>query len=205
MSRTTPPPRAYGVVGLIRPLAELLGTYLPVHVRAVLLPFGNKIIYDSLLAPSNVIFGGGIRQRLNLAYREVPERGGLVTSLPAQLKPPTAEQAWRHVRSQNVRLLSAFRGHLHRSGLSPGTVEQHVSNVATFAGTCLLEFDPPRLLLDIAARDVEAYLARMTRSSEEQRSTATSFKRFVRFLYGSGRLAPGTARNLQDFLKRLRH
>jgi len=45
------PPHAYGVLGLVSPLEQIVGPYLPILVEAVLLPFEDRIIYDSLLAP----------------------------------------------------------------------------------------------------------------------------------------------------------
>jgi hypothetical protein len=50
LSETTPV-RAYGVLGLISPLEDVVGPYLPVLAEAVLLPFEGRIIYDSLIMP----------------------------------------------------------------------------------------------------------------------------------------------------------
>lgn len=174
-------------------------------MQAVLLPFGNTIICDGLLARSNVTFGSGIRQRLNLVYRDAHERGDVITSLPPQRKPRTVVEARTQVQARNVRLLQAFRGDLYKSGLSPKTVERHVSNVATFAGSSLQELDPPRLLVDITTRDLEAYLGRTRQSVAEQSGMATSFTRFVRFLSSSERLDADAAWDFQDFLRGFRH
>ncbi len=62
-------PRAYGVLGLVSPIQEIISSRaLPVLVQAVLLPFESKIIYDSLLVPYSVSFGSGIRRSLNEDY-----------------------------------------------------------------------------------------------------------------------------------------
>src|SRR5262249_53135895 len=45
----TSPAQAYGVLGLVNPIEEIVGPMLPVYAEAVLLPFGQQIIYDSLL------------------------------------------------------------------------------------------------------------------------------------------------------------
>jgi hypothetical protein len=58
------PMRAYGVLGLLSPIEEIVGPYLPILVNAVLSPFEGRIIYDSLLSPHSVYFGGGWRSSL---------------------------------------------------------------------------------------------------------------------------------------------
>jgi hypothetical protein len=114
-------------------------------------------------------------------------------------------EARRQAHARNLRLLQAFRGDLYKSGLSPKTVERHVSNVATFAGSSLHELDPPRLLVDIAASDLEAYLDRTPQSVAQQSGVVTSFTRFVRFLSSSGRLDADAVWDFQDYLRGLRH
>ena len=44
------PANGYGVLGIDRPLEEIIGSYLPIYVKAVLIPFEDRIIYDSLLS-----------------------------------------------------------------------------------------------------------------------------------------------------------
>ena len=80
------PPQAYGVLGLASPIREIVPWPVPVLVDAVLLPFEDKIIYDSLLSPYSVSFGGGIRRGLNDDYRRVQEQGGVITTLQPRLK-----------------------------------------------------------------------------------------------------------------------
>lgn len=74
---------AYGVTALTNPLHEVVGPVLPVMVEAVLLPFGDKVIYDGLLKFYNISFGAGIRRSLNESYQQAKDRMGIVTSLPA--------------------------------------------------------------------------------------------------------------------------
>jgi hypothetical protein len=191
------PARAYGVRGLVSPLEEVIGPYLPVRVKAVLLPFEDTITYDSILAPYPIMFGGGIRRSLDVAYRDAQERGGIITSLLPPAEASTADDARKRVQAQNAKILGAFRKALYTSGLSPKMVEQHAKNIETFASTYLLAQDAPRRVVQIETRDLETYL----RSVGEKTATVTSFKRFVRFLYQSERLDPDTAWDLQDFLK----
>ena len=80
---STDPPVAYGVTALTQPFDELVGPWLPVLVETVLMPFGDKIVYDSILRVYTVSFGSGIRRGLNESYREAKDYMGIVTSLTA--------------------------------------------------------------------------------------------------------------------------
>src|SRR5436190_10917737 len=81
------PAHAYGVLGLVSPIEDILGPYLPVYVAAVLLPFEGRIIYDSLLVPYSVSFGPGLRASIRDAYRDAQEREGIITSLGPPVTP----------------------------------------------------------------------------------------------------------------------
>ena len=82
------PPKAYGVVALTDTFEEILGSGLPIMLKAVLLPFKGRIVYDGFMVPYRVIFGGGIRRELNDDYREAKHKFGIITSLP----PPREEE-----------------------------------------------------------------------------------------------------------------
>ncbi len=84
---TTTPVIAYGVIALSQPFEDLIGPYLPVMTRAVLLPFKDKIVYDGLMSSYNISFGPGIRRSLNESFRAAKLRHGIVTSLPVSDKP----------------------------------------------------------------------------------------------------------------------
>jgi hypothetical protein len=79
---TNDPVKAYGVLGLADPLEEVVGPYLPILAKAVLLPIKGQIIYDGLLYCYSISFGGGYRRMLNDEYKQSKERYGIVTSLP---------------------------------------------------------------------------------------------------------------------------
>lgn len=85
------PPKAYGVVALISSFEEMLGPYLPIMINAVLLPFKDKIIYDSIFAPHRISFGGGFRRSMNESYHEAKAKFGIITSLP--FSPEEQEQS----------------------------------------------------------------------------------------------------------------
>ena len=88
LSAADSPNKAYGVLGLADPIEEVVGPYLPVLVNAVLLPFKGQIIYDGLLAPYSISFGGGVRRMLNEDYNQAKEAFGIITSLPEGSQPP---------------------------------------------------------------------------------------------------------------------
>jgi len=190
------PQRAYGVLGLSNPIEEMVRLPLPVYAQAVLLPFEDQIIYDGLLQSYAVIFGPGIRARLNTEYRNAREREGIITTLG----PVTLAADSREVRTaalaRNAKILQAFRQDLSGKGLSPKMVEQHVGTIEDFAQTSGLSQDPPRGLLDTRLSDVQGYLR--TRGTK---TVATSFKRFVRFLEETGRMDYEQAEVLREWLK----
>ena len=57
--------KIYGVTGIVSPINEMFPSFvLPIFVDAILIPFEGKIIYDSLLIPYNINFGGGAKKDL---------------------------------------------------------------------------------------------------------------------------------------------
>jgi len=83
--------RLYGVLGLYDDLAAvMLGQPLPIMVKAVLLPFKGRIIYDGLLQPYPVTFGSGIRGELNEVYQRAKQQDAIVEALEpeAPARPP---------------------------------------------------------------------------------------------------------------------
>jgi hypothetical protein len=189
------PSHAYGVLGLVSPIEEIVGPTVPIYVKAVLLPFEDQMIYDSLLEPYSIYFGAGIRGDLNETYRNVQEREGIITTLQPQA-PASLDEVRKEVLARNAKILSAFRKDLLKADLSPKTAEQHVSTIDAFAQNFLLVQDPPRGLLDTTASDVKTYLQRAG-----TKSVVTSFKRLVRFLDETGRMDLGQAEAARDFLR----
>lgn len=74
--------RGYAVVGLLSPLEEVVGPQLPAMVETVLIPFGDKIVYDGLVDIYDVSFGPGARRSIEQDYRDARE-DGLIKSLTA--------------------------------------------------------------------------------------------------------------------------
>jgi len=100
------PYKAYGVLGLADPIKELIGPNLPILVNAVLLPFKGQIIYDGLIVPYSVTFGGGVRRHLKEDYNQAKEEFGIVTWLGDQLAPlPTTPTKAKRSPEKFVRLV----------------------------------------------------------------------------------------------------
>ncbi len=92
--------KVYGVLGLTEPLDYVLGGRpLPVYVKAVLLPFKGKIIYDGLLQTYNISFGSGISSSRATQYRAAKAQGKIIESLDPDWQPvkskPRIEKDWR--------------------------------------------------------------------------------------------------------------
>ena len=72
--------RLYGVKGISRPLSDALQRELPIQLETVLLPFQDKIIYDSFMSLMSIRFAEGAKR----AFREMYENAlahGIITQL----------------------------------------------------------------------------------------------------------------------------
>ncbi len=186
-------PHAYGVLGLTGPIEEVIGPELPIYVKAVLLPFEDRIIYDSLLSAYPIYFGAGYRSSFNDTYRDIQEREGIITRLPPQNDDSDPER----IKSSNKKVLAAFQKALGQSGLSPKMVQEHTSQLTEFANSFLLKKISPSLLLDITPQDLATYQAQRKGSVN-----LISFKRFIWFLRDTGRMDWDEAEGWLAFLKR---
>src|SRR5947209_8651830 len=153
-----PAAHAYGVLGLVSPIEDVVRFPLPVYAHAVLLSIEGQITYDSLLEPYSISFGPGIRSGLNDAYRNTQEREGVITTLEPTEGPSDLHEVRKGIITRNAKILGAFRKEQARRGLSHTTVEKSVSNIDAFGQNYLLAQDPPRGLLDITPTDVQTYL-----------------------------------------------
>ncbi len=78
------PAVAYGVLGLLRPIEDMIGGRYPSMVTTMLLPLDGKIVYDGYLESPGISlsFGGGVKRMFNDSYRNAKARFGIVKSLP---------------------------------------------------------------------------------------------------------------------------
>lgn len=180
----------YGVMGLASPLSEVT-PFVPCYLKAVLIPFGDRIIYDSLLVPYNVHLGPGIRTDLEHRYADARERGAIVASLPRPSPSVDPEVA----RSSNAKVVAAFRTHLFGSGLSERVVGRDTATVEELAQQ-LLGQEPPRSLRELDADAIRWFLTQ----HGHDKTVLTGLKRFVRFLRDTDRLDFNQATNALDVL-----
>ena len=91
----------YGVCGISNPISESVPYSLPLMVEAVLLPFKDRIIYDSFIAPYNVTFGKGMRSSFKDAFDTAKSKVGIIENMniapepvaPPQKKPKASKPA----------------------------------------------------------------------------------------------------------------
>ncbi len=190
----SPEPTAFGVLGIISPIDDVLPFAPPVMVNAVLLPFEDKIIYDGLILPYSVSFGSGIRRSLTQKLRTATELGGLVTSL----EPEDEEEAkTTAIIDGNRKILAEFRKDLVKAGLSEKMVNQHFAAAEAFVKSHLLKTHPVRSLLRLTVKDLNHYF-----SLQGNTAHRVSFKRLVKFLVNSERIGWDAAEDMEDFLKK---
>ncbi|MBC8448090.1 MAG: hypothetical protein H8D78_10085 [Chloroflexi bacterium] len=192
------PAKAYGVLGLRSDFDEILLMRPPILVEAVLLPFRNQIVFDGILKPYNIIFGGGIRRNLNDVYRQAKERFGIITSL---LPKPGEEEVVAVVQDSYGRVLKAFERWLPRYGLRPQTIERHVTNVRRFAEAYLERQQPPRAFHDATLADVRGYLSSALPPDTKVKDSVVSFKKFFRFMGETVRMPYDVAYDILDYLR----
>lgn len=91
--------KVYGVWGLQDDFDAMLHpSQLPLCVRAVLLPFQDKIIYDGLLQGYNVLFGSGISSRLKEVYLSAKQHGEIIETLNSSSPQSTISVAAKAVK-----------------------------------------------------------------------------------------------------------
>ncbi len=72
--------RLYAVKGISRSLSDVMQRELPIQLETVLLPFKDKIIYDSLMNLMPVVFVGNAKKELMKIY-ENAHKHGIITKL----------------------------------------------------------------------------------------------------------------------------
>ena len=74
-------PTLYAVKGMTTSIAEAMRRQLPVMLETVLLPFRDKIIYDSYIGSHPVSFGKGLREMFTDEYKKTKAESGITTRL----------------------------------------------------------------------------------------------------------------------------
>ena len=71
----------YGVIGISGPISEMIpGDMLPMMIKTTLIPFKDRIIYDSVFSVNNVQIGPNMRRSLKESYSEIKEKKGIICS-----------------------------------------------------------------------------------------------------------------------------
>jgi hypothetical protein len=73
--------KLYAVKGMTTSIAEAMSRRLPVMLETVLLPFNDKIIYDSFMASYDVDFGNNIKSSFDEEYNAAKEKHGIISTL----------------------------------------------------------------------------------------------------------------------------
>ena len=71
----------YAVKGMISSIADNMRRKLPVMLETVLLPYNDKIIYDSFLLPLSINFGNNMIEIFERDYNNKLNERGIVKSL----------------------------------------------------------------------------------------------------------------------------
>jgi len=80
--------QVYAVLGLQDSIQDILFRFRPpVLVKAMLLPFKGRIIYDGVFQTYAISFGAGIRGSLNEAYQTAKQAGKIIESLEPGAEP----------------------------------------------------------------------------------------------------------------------
>ncbi|MDR1608086.1 MAG: hypothetical protein LBT38_06730 [Deltaproteobacteria bacterium] len=100
------PVTLYGVYGIKDSIEDTNPLPTPFLLDTVLLPFKDRIIYDSLAKIFSVGFGSGIRSSFNKSYQEAKATQGIVESLTLPRPAPELSPKKQTRRKKKLILLS---------------------------------------------------------------------------------------------------
>jgi hypothetical protein len=85
----------YGVCGISDSFKEMIpAAALPFMVETVLIPFQDKIVYDSLFNVFNISFGRGMRSSLKESYNAAKKKSGIIEQMgSAPIITPNTQKA----------------------------------------------------------------------------------------------------------------
>lgn len=84
--------KCYGVLLLNDQFEDMLGSHPPRIVQTWLIPFNDRIIYDGLLAPYNIVVGRGMRKSLGAEYQESIVKHGVLTSFSTKEEKQSSDE-----------------------------------------------------------------------------------------------------------------
>ncbi|MDD4076917.1 MAG: SEC-C domain-containing protein [Bacilli bacterium] len=74
-------PKLYAVKGITNSVADTVRCQLPAMLETVLLPFGEKIIYDGFFGLNSISFASGIKNIFAKEYAQIKSTHGIITKL----------------------------------------------------------------------------------------------------------------------------
>jgi len=112
--------KVYGVIGLNQSFYEMHDpSHLPLLVKAVLLPFKGKVIYDGLIQIHNMSFGGGYKHELKEIYLRAKQRNLIIESFEPILKQAKTEKSSNANNKLQLDKLNGIVKKLHAASGSP--------------------------------------------------------------------------------------
>ncbi len=113
------PPQVYMVLGLTDSLKEFFqySHRPPILVKAVLLPFKGRIIYDGMFQFYSIFFGGGIKGNLKEIYMTAKQNQRIIETLAPDVsakqqekKPQKPARDWRPEVDELVKTANKLKG-----------------------------------------------------------------------------------------------
>ena len=187
------------VKGLYSPFSEIF-PYLPILVKAVLLPFGNEIISDGLYQPYNVSFGSGIIKGYKTLFDDAKERGEIISSLLPPSESIAPQDLINKAEATNKKVLADFEKYLLRSGSSLKIIERDLNAIHRLATENLCDTVKPLSLRDLTEKELTRFLDDLP--ADERHNAAIGLKRFVHFALDTERIDWKTAEDMLSVLKR---
>jgi hypothetical protein len=77
--------KLYGVSGITDPISQILTVSLPFMVKTVLIPFSNKIVFDTILMHVDMTFTPESHASCILAYKKAKAKSGVIEKLGPDL------------------------------------------------------------------------------------------------------------------------
>lgn len=188
----------FAVKGLQSSFEDIFGSFLPIMVKTVLLPFNDEIITDGLFQSYNLTFGPGIRNGFKSDYDDAKELDKIITTLLPSRQPLSRESQIMRAEAINLKVMDAFQKHLYKSGITPKTVERETLFVQTYAQNQLSQSEPASLR-ELRPKTILNYLSSLP--DKERKPASLSLKRLISFLRDTGRIDWDESKNLLEALK----
>ncbi len=106
--------KAYGVLGLIDEIEDVVPPFMPLYVETILFPFKGRIIYCGLMSTYNIHIGSNMRRSIQAEYQKAKSKFGIITSLdkPVMEKKESDEELLRYyLRSASRRMEYEYEIH----------------------------------------------------------------------------------------------